>query len=330
MPKVPHEGGPIKKGISAAISASSQVSTLLKTPQGWPRIVVSARCYAKMLAHAFKHPSETVNGIVLGRTEDSTPRKEQEGPAELWRNTEKQNGDGETKQIENKTNKQEEKEGESQKRECRKIKGGTSTSRMDISATSNGTSSKSQETLASPCVIYCTDVVPLFHTHILSPMTKLGFTLVDDLRSADSYIVGYYHFDYLLEPHPSKKEGKGGEREAPPITQQCKVVADEVADLCETAAVFYMDLTQLVERVRDRCLHGLMRCKGVWEEVEVFVSSAARDDAEENIANGSYLSLVDMDDHLFDPSLDMRNSQFPQTSTKEGDFEALKKEWCQT
>eukprot|EP00403_Amphidinium_massartii_P033668 CAMPEP_0178439170 /NCGR_PEP_ID=MMETSP0689_2-20121128/36009_1 /TAXON_ID=160604 /ORGANISM="Amphidinium massartii, Strain CS-259" /LENGTH=215 /DNA_ID=CAMNT_0020061673 /DNA_START=44 /DNA_END=688 /DNA_ORIENTATION=- len=140
------------------------------------------------------------------------------------------------------------------------------------------------------------DAVPLFHTHMLAPMLKVAFMLIEQYcqEAGGLEIVGLYY------------ASASGALEMGPV----KAVADKVVSNCPAASVWTVDSSKLAERKPALC--GYFHAKDEWKLTGFDAATLAGGEeavkhASRLISELKYMELVDVDDHLSNATLNWLN-----------------------
>lgn len=147
--------------------------------------------------------------------------------------------------------------------------------------------------------VKCTvmSVVPLFHTHILSPFTDLSFTLVEEYcQDRKEQIVGYYHLSADDSKNVDVKK-----------ILMCELIADKLVSNYKNAVICLAQLSKLKE-MEGNCFNAFMKFgASEWKKVETVVPLRALHFLKKSISNNGHLNIYDFEDHLNCMNCDFTN-----------------------
>lgn len=142
-----------------------------------------------------------------------------------------------------------------------------------------------------------TSVVPLFHTHLLSPSTNFSFELVEEYcRDRNEQIVGYYHI--------SSDDSRNVDVRKIVL---CERIADKLVSNYNKAVVCLAQLSKLKE-MEGNCFYAFMKSSSSgWKKVETTIPATALHFLKKCISKNKYLNIHDFEDHLNGMNCDFTN-----------------------
>lgn len=155
------------------------------------------------------------------------------------------------------------------------------------------------ETKQNKCRCTVMSVIPLFHTHMLSPSVDLIFTLAEDYcQGREEQIVGYYHISVDDSKNADVKN-----------ILMCELISDKLISNYKNGVICLAQLSKLKE-MNGNCFNAFIKVnQSEWKKVKSEVSSQNFNFLKKNIPKNNHLNILDFDDHLNSINCDFMNPQ---------------------
>lgn len=173
------------------------------------------------------------------------------------------------------------------------------------------------EDKANPDKITITDVYPLFHTNVSVPQLDLGFRMIEDnisKKENKEYIVGIYE-NMIINFDKDNAMNSTSSLFTCDAIQKTKNIEQpllvEISHCLDKPTSDGKRVKNLIEYKLFRYNNGQMKEAGYIKENENQFSVVKK-----LVQNNLQAEIIDMDDHLFNPKLDIANSSIDKEIEK--------------